>query len=294
MIERLLKLVAPDRPFLPGASYAIAALRVRHIWMSATVHRLCASPTPVKLLEVGAWMGSSAITFAEAIARFVPAGGAILCIDQWMRYASAADLSDGRPAHRAFDDALADELPYEIFRHNVSTLPIAVHHMRGPSAVLLGYLAPASFDVVFIDGSHYFADVDRDLELALPLVRDGGYLCGDDLELQAAEIDLDAARASADRDVITDARTGKRYHPGVSLAVGNRLGEVSSYDGFWVMQRSGGRFQPVDLLGERALVPSYFTPDDVALVAADARGGVSPLTRFRGDIIGLPRDTARP
>jgi predicted O-methyltransferase YrrM len=289
MIDSLLKLAAPNRPFLPSASYAIAAPRVRHIWLTATVHRLRAAPGPIKVLEIGSWMGSSAITLAEAIDRFVPARGTILCIDQWIRYASAADLSDGRPAHRAFDDALAGELPYEIFRHNVGSLPIAVHHMRGPSATMLGYLAPASFDLVFVDGSHYFADIDRDLELALPLVRDGGYICGDDLELQAAEIDQAVARASGDRDVITDARTGRRYHPGVSLAVGARLGAVSSYDGYWVMQRSGGGFRPVDLFDERALVPSYFGPEDLALVVSDARGTVSPLARFRGEIIGLPR-----
>lgn len=288
MIDKFLALAAPNGPFLPPTAYAIAAKRVRHLWLTATVHRLRAATRPINVLEIGSWMGSSAITMAEAIERFVPPLGTILCIDQWVRYTSETDLSDGRPAHRAFDQALSDELPYAIFRHNVAKLAIPVHHMRGPSAVMLGYLAPASFDLIFVDGSHYFAAIDRDLELALPLVRDGGYICGDDLELQADAIDQATARASPDRDVITDAGTGKRYHPGVTLAVAKRLGPVSTYDGFWVMQRRGDGFVPVDLYDESALVPAYFTADDIALVVDDITRCESQLVRFKGDIIGLP------
>jgi cephalosporin hydroxylase len=38
--------------------------------------------------------------------------------------------------------------------------------------------------MVFIDGDHAYSSVARDIRDYAPLVVDGGYICGDDLELQ--------------------------------------------------------------------------------------------------------------
>ena len=51
-----------------------------------------------------------------------------------------------------------------------------------------------AFDIAFIDGDHAYTAVLRDLQAACELIRDGGILCGDDLELQIAEIDIGYAR----------------------------------------------------------------------------------------------------
>jgi hypothetical protein len=75
----------------------------------------------------------------------------------------------------------------------------------------------------------------------------GGYICGDDLELQMGEVDRNLASAHRDKDLVRDASTGTDFHPGVTLAVGEFFGEVSAYAGFWVMQKAGGAWRKVAL-----------------------------------------------
>jgi hypothetical protein len=94
--------------------------------------------------------------------------------------------------------------------------------------------------MVFIDGDHAYSSVAPDIRDYAPLVTDGGHICGDDLELQMSEIDRNFARTHLDKDLVRDASTGTEFHPGVTLAAGEFFGEVSSYAGFWLMQKTGG------------------------------------------------------
>jgi hypothetical protein len=101
--------------------------------------------------------------------------------------------------------------------------------------------------MVFIDGDHAYSSVARDIRDYAPLVTDGGYICGDDLELQMSEIERDLARTHLDKDLVRDASTGTDFHPGVTMAVGEFFGEVSAYAGFCVMQQTGGTWRKVAL-----------------------------------------------
>ena len=75
--------------------------------------------------------------------------------------------------------------------------------IRGKSAHVMASLKPETFDFVYVDGSHYYWDVFRDIELAKMLIKDGGCLCGDDLETEpCAEIEA-IAREHLDHDFIT-------------------------------------------------------------------------------------------
>ena len=80
------------------------------------------------------------------------------------------------------------------------------------------------FDLVFVDGDHSYAAVLADIQAAGGLIKDGGVLCGDDLERQSFEIDQAYARTQIDSDYIRDPRSGHEYHPGVTLAVGELFG----------------------------------------------------------------------
>ena len=75
------------------------------------------------------------------------------------------------------------------------------------------------------------------------------------------EVDEAFARANIDRDAVVDPKNRKPFHPGVTFAVAEALGPVSSYTGFWAMRREGERFVPVDLAGATPFLPSHFSEE---------------------------------
>ncbi|MSP48056.1 MAG: class I SAM-dependent methyltransferase [Alphaproteobacteria bacterium] len=261
-MKDILDLISPGKPFLPDALNAMQLGRanaMRHLWLTASVSLLAQPGTGIRILEVGSWMGASMLTWAAAIDRFVAGEGEILCVDTWAPYLGVDDINvDG--AYRVMDRAAAIDLAYAVFRHNASCVPkkVRVDHLRGRSKDVLSMLRERAFDIVYVDGSHYYADVVADLTEARRLVADGGLLCGDDLEQQVTEIDEAYARDNIDRDALVDPKNRKAFHPGVTLAVAEVLGPVSSYTGFWAMRREGDAFVPVDLSGASPFVPEHF------------------------------------
>jgi predicted O-methyltransferase YrrM len=144
--------------------------------------------------------------------------------------------------------ALSDKI-FSLFLHNVKSSGHSdvIIPLRTWSHVAARFFRTDLFDMVFIDGDHAYSSVARDIRDYAPLVMDGGYICGDDLELQMSEIDRNFARTHLDDDFVCDPSTGTNFHPGVTMAVGEFFGEVSAYAGFWVMQKTGGTWRKVAL-----------------------------------------------
>jgi predicted O-methyltransferase YrrM len=144
--------------------------------------------------------------------------------------------------------ALSDKI-FSLFLHNIKSSGHSdvIIPFRTWSNAAARFFRTDLFDMVFIDGDHAYSSVARDIRDYAPLVVDGGYICGDDLELQMSEVDRDLASTHGDKDLVDDASTGTDYHPGVTLAVGEFFGEVSVYAGFWVMQKVGGAWRKVAL-----------------------------------------------
>ena len=89
-----------------------------------------------------------------------------------------------------------------------------------------------------------------DIKFSKNLLKDPGVLCGDDLELQISEIDLEFAKKNKTKDYILDPRTKRLYHPGVTLAVGEIFNKVSSWDGFWAMKKNVAEWELLVLKNE--------------------------------------------
>ncbi len=99
-----------------------------------------------------------------------------------------------------------------------------------------------------------------DIQHGRRLLRDGGLLCGDDLELQTNDCDRAFAAANLAQDFICDPK-GRWFHPGVTLAVDSELGLVSNYGGFWIMRKAGAAVAPVELRGASIVMPEHFSKD---------------------------------
>jgi predicted O-methyltransferase YrrM len=264
-MREIFRRLSPNAPYFPEHLVSIqsgADSMVRHVWQTGAVSLMKDAPHPLRILEVGSWAGHSTLTWAEAVGKF-ERDGSILCVDPWGRYIAAEDLKSAIGAYQAMDAAVDLDLIYTLFLHNIAFADrrARVDHLRGRFDQVAPYLGDAQFDIVYIDGSHYYADVAHDVAAAKRLVRDGGLICGDDLEYQLADVDAAFVRANIARDYVIDPK-GRGMHPGVTLAVAEALGPVANYSGFWIMRREGDAFRRVLLHQAQVFIPSHLREQD--------------------------------
>ena len=239
--QDLLETISPDKPIF-DIKYGILSAPVRHCFMVGTIWKLKQrrpAPAALSILEIGSWLGASALSFAQGLAEHNGARGTITCVDAWTAFFDEEKNSDA--VHKNMQAMLSSDIAYDIFLHNINTIPktITCQHLKGQSGALLPMLRAGQFDVIFIDADHTYAPVKRDILNAIPLLKDGGIICGDDLNLQLSECDRGLAKKSGDKDFIKDPRTGRKFHPGVTLAVDEVFGKVAAFGGFWAVQKAG-------------------------------------------------------
>jgi predicted O-methyltransferase YrrM len=262
----MLEVLYPNQPIL-DVPYAILSAPVRHVFMIGAVWYVQrAQPTQhPQILEVGSWYGASALSFAQGVRLYAGARGGLTCVDAWAPF---FDMQKHAGAEHAIfmENALATDTAYQIFLHNINLLPpgIACQHIRGQSHQVLPLLARAHFDIVFLDADHTYEAVKREIALARDLVKPGGLLCGDDLNLQNTECDLAFARDHLDVDVVRDPRTGRNFHPGVTLAVAELLGPVSAWGGFWALEKTADGWRRPSFRDMPVVFPEHFPPDAIA------------------------------
>lgn len=275
--QALLKTVAGNRPLF-DMQFGILSAPVRHVMMMGVVwHLTRAGKKPdMHVLEIGSWYGASALSWGQGLALHNDARGSITCVDGWVPFFDRSLHQD--EVYVAMEQALGSDAAYNIFLHNISTLPETIerNHFRGSSDKVLPLLREGGFDVVFIDADHTYAPVKRDILLSMPLIREGGVICGDDLNLQFADVDQAGAKANHDRDFIKDPKTGRNFHPGVTLAVHEIFGDVSMWGGFWAMQKVAGEWKRFSLRDMPVHFPAHF-PDEAVERARAHLQDISPL-----------------
>jgi predicted O-methyltransferase YrrM len=267
MNREWLRVLLGDGPRFDVGVGAIGS-SARQFFMTGAAHALKQrGVTAPRLLEIGSWIGYSTFTWVQAIEAFFDARGAIACVDPW------ADYPIVNQTHRpemvgVYRSMLASGLTYELFMHNISYLPkgVLVQPLRGRSQDILPLLRERSFDLIYIDGDHSYGAVRHDIEAALPLLKPGGILCGDDLDLSAEECDLEHARANRDAQPARDPKTGQMFHPGVTLAVRDVLGSVANYAGFWAVSVGERGAAPLRLEGASCFIPRHLPPQDAAVL----------------------------
>jgi beta-1,4-mannosyl-glycoprotein beta-1,4-N-acetylglucosaminyltransferase len=137
-------------------------------WLAQQVAAL---PEGATVVEVGSWKGRS----SRAIADNLPAGAKLYCVDTFSG-------SSGEPdAHLTAKDREGDDT-YMSFFHNLhdhldSGRVIAVRMSSLHAAETMNNLRP---QLIFIDGAHDYESVKADIEAWLPLLAEGGLICGHD------------------------------------------------------------------------------------------------------------------
>lgn len=257
--QSILKFIAGNKPIL-DVNYGILSAPVRHVFMMGIVWYLTKekSRDNIQILEIGSWLGASALSWAQGLKLHNQAKGTITCVDAWKPFFNRETHKD--EVYTTMELALGTETAYQLFSHNVSTLPpsIRCQHLRGNSQDILPLLRENTFDIIFIDADHAYTPVLRDIKNSLSLVRDGGIICGDDLNLQLHQVDKENTKKHAEDDFIKDDKAGRNYHPGVTLAVAETFGEVSVWGGFWAMQKQGKKWVTISLKNMPVHLPEHF------------------------------------
>ncbi|WP_173983203.1 class I SAM-dependent methyltransferase [Magnetospirillum sp. SS-4] len=256
--SRLLDLIRRNesRPWFPVLQGVHAP--ERQAYMSALVHMQRRGQGPIRILEVGSFMGASLMTWATAVERLTDRPAEICCIDPW----DGGDLGQ-YDYGGSIGQYLEDGTAHRVFRNTLKFIPdrVVVTEMRGQSQEMLPTLAGRRFDLIYLDGCHLHPEVLCDLQACDGVLAEGGVICGDDLELQLHQVDGALALANARKDSVGCPGGDGIFHPGVTLGVGRFFGPVSVYRGFWAMRKAAGGYEQVSMAGAVGMIP-YHWPEE--------------------------------
>jgi len=134
-------------------------------------------PSPVVIVEVGTWLGASAIQVADII-RDLGRHDVVLCVDTWL----------GSPEH-FLGMSKKNGFPqiYNVFLQNVVNhghteriIPLPL-----PSLQAIDILKPlltcvSGADIIYIDAAHEYLPVYMDIATYWPILKPGWRMLGDD------------------------------------------------------------------------------------------------------------------
>lgn len=151
-----------------------------------------------RVLEIGSWEGLS----ANFILRALP-DAHLTCVDTW-------EGSDEHSGHRLRDVEAR-------FDHNVKEFGSRVTKWKGSSQEFLRGNGEAVFDLIYVDGSHHFADVLVDSFLSHEVLRVGGIIIFDDYLWDEYENPRDNARLAINAFISFHRRRYKVLEAGYQL-----------------------------------------------------------------------------
>ena len=103
--------------------------------------------------------------------------------------------------------------------------------VRAKSKIFLPLLKDQSFDLIYIDGSHYYLDAKRDMREAKRLLKPGGLICGDDLGAAPRDDLIALARNNIGSDLLV--LLMHVSSPASMLAASEEFERVNCENGFW-------------------------------------------------------------
>jgi predicted O-methyltransferase YrrM len=158
-------------------------------------------PSGSKFVEIGSWKGKSSAFMAVEIANSSK-NIEFYCVDTW----------NGSSEHKDMEEI---DFLYDIFSSNMKPVENYYKSMRKNSIEAANYFEDDSLDFVFIDASHEYEDVKKDIKAWLPKVKKNGVLAGHDYYIR-----------------------GYDYFPGVKQAVDECLANFSTSENCFVYQKS--------------------------------------------------------
>ncbi|WP_144441194.1 class I SAM-dependent methyltransferase [Bradyrhizobium sp. CCGE-LA001] len=225
IFAKMANIAMPSGPFV-----ALAGVHSNQLWHErrSSIRRVAGQflTKPCDVLEVGTWMGKGS---TQVWLQTLPAGSSLTLVDAWRPYIAEGETAAATVGMDGLHHVAINTTLKEIYKNEAR---LSVSLVRAESKNFLPLLKDQSFDLIYIDGSHYYADAKRDMQEAKRLLRPGGVICGDDLDTAPRDDLVALARANMESDlfVLPD---GNAFHPGVLLAVTEEFERVNCENGFW-------------------------------------------------------------
>ncbi len=154
---------------------------------------------PSLIIEVGSWKGASAIHMASLAKEHNP-DVEIVCVDTWLgsvehwdKFANDLKLKNGRL--NIYEQFLSNIVHKEL-QDTITPFPIdssnAYEWFKNKSI---------KADLIYIDAGHEYAAVRADLIAYSQILKDGGYLLGDDFKHEPVKV---AAYDTFTKDLVID------------------------------------------------------------------------------------------
>jgi predicted O-methyltransferase YrrM len=142
------------------------------------------------VVEVGSWLGHSALALAQGCA------GRVYCVDHWRGSHGCGAVDDPLDLYMRFLDHV---------HSNVSGWRVVP--LYGESVTVARLFKVSAVDLVYIDGEHSYDAVTADLLAWVPKVKAGGIVCGDDYgEVKGAVQDFFKTQPVASVDLLASQR----------------------------------------------------------------------------------------
>jgi predicted O-methyltransferase YrrM len=160
---------------------------------------------PIKFLEVGCWKGKSTACLALVASKYP--SGKVYSIDNFK----------GAPKTKEEKTAQTSNI-ISIFKQNMEMINAqditCLLNMDVRDATII--LNQHTFDLVFIDGSNYYYDVQETIDYAFNWVREGGIICGRNLApTPYNELPEEVKQQAFDTEYLPELK----IHPGITKAV---------------------------------------------------------------------------
>lgn len=129
------------------------------------------------IAEVGSWHGRS----TRALADNLLSNGKLYAIDHWAGSEGERETNHVSASQKDGDHAFM-EFFCNLLNH-IQTGKVVSMRMKSMNAAECLSKTGIKFDMVFIDAGHGYEEVKADILAWLPLVKDGGMICGHDFRL---------------------------------------------------------------------------------------------------------------
>jgi len=155
---------------------------------------ICSIVKPANILEIGSWMGASAMAWSIASSKYNPKS-MVYCVDTWLGSVEHFLSSCGdswnidKLSLDVYGPSFFDDFLWNIWEHGCEE---KILPFRAASSSALPFFAREglTFDLVYVDGAHDAYSVFKDVTWGLKIVSSNGLLCGDDFGWDSVRVGL--------------------------------------------------------------------------------------------------------
>lgn len=186
------------------------------------------------MAEIGTYDGSTTAVIASMIKQ---ENGKYIAVD-WFK--GNRSVPQGPPGQSHGYDENQHDIVLEDFKYNIQQTKCEdiVDIIDAPSLEAAKQIEDKSLDICFIDADHSYSAVKEDILAYIPKVKDGGILCGHDLD-DGVEVHFNTwSKEELEQDM------AKGGHAGVAQAVGEIIGfdKITKYpEAVWAVRINDNR-----------------------------------------------------